>query len=647
MIRIHLRTWRQCAAAVSIGSLLLSGCSLINPHVTPDMPRPTFGPAQSIGADGKSQGAPAPKVEFAGDVGTAIDYANSWIDAYYEAVGDQSKLKNGIALVAVPASAAALYFGVTGNASRDVITGLATGVAGLIGLGTFLESDDRQRVYLAGGEAIGCIILTSRSLMVPQTDFDAIATSTNELVAATDETEQARSAANAAADALRAAKANHPALLGAANQLADADKLIADSRATATAAGAFLKRISVAGLEIVTRVRNVTMKVSEEITRTEPDLASITSITGGLSGAAGRVGNIPPAQPIAKPTGGAAGITAMSGASEAEKLLEANLQQALEKLRASSIKTAAAATKVRSLMILQESTNLPSFPAQSEADKAAGKLENCGLENLTIGIQIDPASNQVTLKPGESYSFTITGGKRPYAAVLSEGRPEGIALLRGGFDQQPFLATVTTDKDKTKAGNFALAIGDATTAPPVLINFKIDAAAGASGGTTAPGGTTPTTPKPTVALNGYEMQLSKAEVMIAQFGAGAAIGDVDGKIGGNTRVQIKDFQHANGKPETGELDEGLFVLLAKTADANWKTLSPKLACRIPDSLNSYECTQLAPDEFAAIQQKLAVPPSGKFDVENTRPAIAAFQAGKGLPVDRQLSPSLVVAIEGP
>src|SRR5438128_669311 len=92
------------AGATLLAGLTLTGCSLWNPHVTADMPRPQarFG-----------------TIEFAGNAAEAIDYANSWRTAYYDAVGDQAKLRNGMALVAIPAAATALYFGITGDSTRD------------------------------------------------------------------------------------------------------------------------------------------------------------------------------------------------------------------------------------------------------------------------------------------------------------------------------------------------------------------------------------------------------------------------------------------------------------------------------------------------------------------------------------------------
>jgi hypothetical protein len=651
--------------AISAGSaLLLSGCSLINPHVTADMERPTFAPAEGIKpGDTAASGGPgaatdtaaqAPEdIQFAGGVGTAIDYANSWRTRYYEAVGDQSKLKNGIAIAVIPASAAALYFGISGNASRDVIAGLATGAAGLLGLGIFLESDDRQRVYLAGHEALGCVILASAPLLVPQDQFDQLRTDVNgwsppganqaqittnlenSLVGKIAAMQQALSAVDDIAAKMREKDlSKDPALVAGETEMAAARQLISDSSATLGAANAFINRISGAEPEIVARVDNVVAKVSEQITKTEPDIAAITQITGGLSSAAGRIATIPPPKAVAKatPTGAEPNLQGAQR-TEAEDL-RAQLATALGKLRATSSELASIAGKVRAFLT-----------AQDERTKAVGKIEDCGLNSLAIGVQINPPDTAVTLTPGQNYSVIISGGKRPYSAVLSAG--EGVALSRGGFDQQPVVATVSTDKDKVKDGNFSLAIGDATDEGSVLINFTVTGATASQGqgGAAAAGGVAR---KTAVVLTPFESELNKDpnKAKIAQFGAGMKGGEIDGKIGNNTHIAVIDYHEARQKEDkTGAIDEALYRELAANADAHWTDLAPLLRCPIKGSSNTYECTELGVETLVQVQETLHVPATGEFD-EPTRNAIKNFQSTGSRPDDRQqLSEDLVSKIQ--
>lgn len=680
MTWIHHCARRQFICVSSSLVFLISGCSLINPHVTPEMDRPTFS-AQPSKTAGKAP--ELPPIEFAGGVGTAIDYANSWRQAYYDAVGDQSKLKNGIALVAVPAAATALYFGISGDAGRDVITGLATGVAGMLGLGSFLESSDRQKVYLAGSQALGCVILASAPLLVPKDQFEQFredvdgtlpgselaALKGNQAgLAAAEKIAQDNSLTGKLADtqvkladvvaavaALRKVKSDHPALQDAETQMTAARQLIADSSGTVGVAAAYIARILGAEPEIIARVDDVVAKVSVEIVKTEPNIAAITQITGGLSNAAGRIVNIPAPKAVgASATPPVSNKSQSAGNPTLEELLDqltGNLSAALDRLRISSAALVASTARVRGFLT-----------AQDERARVVGKIEACGLDNLAIGVTINPAVTEVTLKPGQDYNVIISGGKRPYAAVLAGGHiPEGVTLSRGGFDQQPVVATVSTDKDKTKAGNFALAISDATDAGGVLINFTVeDSAAPKKTDATGPGNTSNAT-GPT-ALSDYEAKMLVGDgadprvLRIAMYGAGirgaALKADVNTAV---VRAQIKSFQTdaQSGLTTDGKFDEKTYkAAIAKTVNQNqayWDALvaDSGIKCNIEKSRNMYECTVLKMNDFKSVQDKLGITRSETFD-DNMRTAIATSNKAPKNPVDPgQLSLELVSAFLTP
>ena len=129
------------------GGLALSGCSLLNPHVTWE--RPPEG--QSV------------------TLQSAIDYANRAKVAYKEATGDQAMLTSGLGLGLIPLSAAALGLGITG-ANGDAITALGlTGAAGYSGA-TWLSSKPRQLVYIAGIKAMTCAVDAMIPLNLPPQD---------------------------------------------------------------------------------------------------------------------------------------------------------------------------------------------------------------------------------------------------------------------------------------------------------------------------------------------------------------------------------------------------------------------------------------------------------------------------------------------
>jgi hypothetical protein len=622
-------------------SLSLTGCSLWNPYVGSDIQRPAITDA-------------AAPIEFAGGAAAGIDYANKWRSAYYDAVGDQVKMKNGIALVAIPAAATAVYLGISGNSTREVIAGLATGTAGLLGLGTYFESSDREKVYLAGSEAMGCVILASAPLLVPKDQFEQFGVDVDGRLREADKTRQdalqllagqrEASLVGKIADTQEklasveeiegrmrnAHLGEDPRVLAADGQLNDAQKLISDSSATFGTAEAYIARILSAGTEIVARVDNVRDKVGEQIIKTEPDIAAITQITGGLSSAAGRVATIPPPKPV-KAKGAEAGTEKPNAIIPGVQALQDELAGALGRLRDSSGRLAAQTAVVRAFLA-----------AQDDRAKAVGKIDQCGLANIAIGVTITPPDTEATLTPGQGYNVIISGGKRPYSASLVPANPDGVTLTRSGFDQDPVVATISTDKDKVKPGDtFSLAITDASGASSALINFTVGEA------------TTPAQPadtgrpnirnKPTISLTQFETELNKNtdKVKIVQFGAGMRGGDIDGRLGGTTRLNVKNYHNdtkhpdqrkkdADGNPiddPTGEIDAGVFAEMSHNADAGWTDLVDQLNCAT--ARNSFECVGISADDLKTqVQPALKANLTGIID-DNTREKIKVWQAKNG------------------
>jgi len=110
---------------------------------------------------------------------------------------------------------------------------------------------------------------------------------------------------------------------------------------------------------------------------------------------------------------------------------------------------------------------------QDDRAVAVSRFGACGFDS-DAALSITPSDTEVSLKPGRAYNVIISGGKRPYAAVLAGGDvPDGVTLKRSDFDQASTVVTVSTDKDKTKAGTFTVAISDAADAGGILINFTV------------------------------------------------------------------------------------------------------------------------------------------------------------------------------
>jgi hypothetical protein len=557
---------RSFGALATITALTLQGCSLINPHVSPDVDRPvlytlpTSDPAGDAVRKSKSPPAMIGDNEFAGGIAEAINYANAYRTAYYDAVGDQSTLTNGIALTAIPASAAALYFGISGEASRNVIAGLATGVAGLVGVGAFLESDDRQRVYLAGHRAIGCIILGATPLIIPKKEFETFRENLETIGERQGPVQVAKVGLSVATAELRAEDPAHPTLTAADLEVAVAEQLLESAASIEQQAQQFAGAVETSGVEVVTRVDTVTSLVSDQITRTEPSIAAITEITSSLQGVTGRVATIPAAKPPKNPAavaggGGDAAPEPGGGVVKAAATPEEKVAAARGALAQASADLAAALVPVRNLLL-----------AHVSRAQVLGKMQDCAVADAVAGIEISPADTVVSLQPGSEYNILISGGKRPYSASLVGGSvPEGVKLVRSGFDQQPVVATVSTDKEKSKAGAFAVAIADATGEGGRLINFTI----------ASPPVDVPAAPA-VRELSEYEGTLGIPQVMVVQAGAnldGAKL-VVDGVFGEKTRLHVKEPL----------IDEDAYKVYETKVSDQWDTAKDSFTCDDKTSL---------------------------------------------------------------
>ena len=582
---------RSAVTGLVISGFLLSGCaSWINPHVGNEVPRPSY--AQT---DAKSL-----KISFAGGAGEAINYANGWRDAYYKAVGEQSMLRNGIAFAVIPASATALFVGITGDSrrSKDAITALAVGAAGLLGLGTFLESSDRQLVYLAGHQALGCVILASRALLIDQDSFNVFVQALEELRNGT-KINALREAREEVAKLSTETGISASLKNEADQQVKDADNLLGSIDEVRKNGIRLKAKIDRAGPEVVASVDNIVAAVSVQIVKTEPDIAAITGLTVGFESTAGRIATLPKFDE--------------AGADKDEKAellgddspeVERRLRTAIVNLRS---KAGALARTINTVGARTEE--------YLELQKTVGKIEDCNVAEVVTGLTITPPEGTAELEPGQTYSIVITGGKRPYSAQLvGMANVAGVKLERSGFDQVPVVATITTSKTETKDGTFSLVVADATGDAPYLIRFTIK-----------PAESDPPPEENRVELPEFELQMSEPQKRIAQYGAGLRGDAVDGKIGEKSRKEIKAFQESQNLPtKTGAIDEETYKRLVPLVEAEWANAVGSLKCPLESTLNAFECAQLSKETLETIQKaKLGIDsPTGLLDAA-TRTALAA------------------------
>ncbi|MDP1586441.1 MAG: hypothetical protein Q8M07_01745, partial [Prosthecobacter sp.] len=158
---LHLR--RRVFASVTVFYLAIatSGCSLLNPYVR----------AKELDASGIwAAGLPTSNLPQNQALLNAVTAAAAQRTAYYDAVGERAKLRNGLPLVLIPLSAAALYKGLSsdgGESTRKLLLKEGLVGASAFGLASYFTSTTREQIYLAGAKALSCSIYTMTPYYVP------------------------------------------------------------------------------------------------------------------------------------------------------------------------------------------------------------------------------------------------------------------------------------------------------------------------------------------------------------------------------------------------------------------------------------------------------------------------------------------------
>lgn len=456
--------WGKTTSVV-IMTIALSSCSLVNPHVTADMERPS--PTDNSAA-----------IKFAGDLPRAIDFANSTRTAYYNAVGDQSKLRNGLALTLVPISAAALFLGITSTnrASRDFITGAAVGGAGAFGLASLLESEPREAVYLAGSQAVGCAVQAMQPLLIPQNTFSEFQRALGELGPRTVAVGTAKLKVQPYLSGDVAGLAPQDIAFG--KSLVDQADDLQNQVNTIKSRGTDIEaKVETAGVTLVSAVDLIRDQVSVQIVRTEPDLNAISSVIGSLgqraSGLAGDFGSAASAKRIADAFK-ASGLVPPSEQRELEATgvvaTRANFYKAVEKL------TDAAFSLAGDLSIV---ARVVDRVAEEDVKNLSRRISACKVAAAEVEISVQPPAETVALAKGDVYLISVSGGKRPYSAKLvGKSAPDGVAISRSLDNENDFVVTVGA---AVTTADFHLQILDAAGESSKTIRFTVGGASGGVG----------------------------------------------------------------------------------------------------------------------------------------------------------------------
>ena len=470
---IRDRVYRVPAAATAmyVAASMLVGCaSWLNPHVSPSMKPENLAP---------SEGDSSKDAQFAGNLAKAIDYANAWRTTYYDAVGEQSKLKNAVSLTLIPMSALALFFGITSDsrAGKNAITALAIGGASLFVAGNLLHNVDYQQVYLAGSQAMGCAILAARPLLVEKHRFEEFENALKAINEGIDDKVDPGTKIGSIADVenkmdkvqwnvdrVRNASPNEPLLNEAEDQLKLAAKVVSKAKTAVTKGRAFKGRVTRSSITLTQVVHNIRDAVSVEIAKREPTLQSVASQVAGLGNFATGFGQISQAQalkPKFLPPPPPPSVPRPTAAPPPEVVM---LNTAMEDLHK------ATETLAGNVNIVAAVNN-----EADEASQAVTAIEQCEVAEIPGTFRVSPQVAEIELKLGESYEFSVSGGTGiPAANALGKAAAslniDGPKVAGNAF---AFTVRAKTKEDGGNPGEAMVEFADTTNVNRATVKVKI------------------------------------------------------------------------------------------------------------------------------------------------------------------------------
>ncbi|MDQ7249164.1 peptidoglycan-binding domain-containing protein [Dongia sedimenti] len=575
----------------------LAACSVFNPHVRPSGAEST----KMLPTD----------VRFAGGMSDAVAYADSWRWEYYDAVGNDSELRNAIALSLIPIGAAALFFGVTGISTTDVIAGLGIGGASIYGAGSYLQSTPRQRIYLAGSQAIGCAMLAARPMLMQQEDWKALGTENRDLRLAIADVEAKADSVRAWLLQLKEKDQAGPDATVANVVLQTTQTLLDRGNAVYASGNKLYTQVAQAGATLHLKVDSIRDEVSRQITFTEPTLEDIKKIVAGLGSSATE---FRPVAPVAAPKAPTTPVTKQLATKSAEveqlNLAVADLNTAIPTLVAA----------------------INAVAARVDAAAVGNAFESviaCQVADAVPHFTVSPDVTSQNLPAGQTVAFTVTGQAKQPSATLTGNVVPGVDVNVKG--NGVFIAEVTAKGD-TPGGTTQLLIQDGTTTKTIDIVVQ-------KGTKTVPAAQSQSQAQPAAELRStWEKASSKPQRINVQKAlnierkkadTNAVLLAEDGAFGDKTRKAIGEYQALNKLQPTEEIDKELFdrLMLLVPADQQSQAVTPVV---LPPPTGD----EAMPATTRASAEECPTGPQGKFETALDAPTIKQIQEGLGLLGDR-------------
>ncbi|WP_257386329.1 hypothetical protein [Tahibacter caeni] len=529
-----IRYFGIAAALLAAG---LSGCA-VGPIAHDNKPMRDkdgfFVAAAQTGSDGAAN-APARggrcTDDFEPSYCNALELADGYRRGYMRRAGRISTLRETSGLLAIPAAAAALYYGLSGReVFNDRILRLSVGAAGVYAAGNWSLKATREQVYLSGARAMTCAAIQSLQFVVPKAIANKNIGDVLADLRARIDTLQATLERGRLSDTVR------EQAIGAVNDASDVYANLSYLHGETKRAGIILSA----------RVLMIDAQVREAVSRNSPTLDSLRELLGGLQGYAKTFGSD---RVIAAPAQVEQGTA--SSADSAELAAQAIREDAKAREDMSALSRSVGEARV---YLRHADSAKTSFEAVAACAPEGGRT-----------FQILPDSGSVEITATQSYSITIND-RVGHPVVALGGTPNAAVKLQpvqiGKSDDQ-YVAVVTTEATTQAISGPVLSIRSANGLEGRDIAIRVVPAqqAAPANPTPAPAGTA----KRGAGEPRYPAERDFLDSTTDLFAVQCLVGaDPDCRIGPETRAAIRNFRARQGLTGDDEINQPL-VDAAKAA----------------------------------------------------------------------------------
>lgn len=375
-----------------ITALTLAGCASLSPHQSPD-------PAELAKSPNLLEGSTPERMDRS--FAYTVEQARIW----QKRANGHSNNQQALYAVALPTSAVAAYYAITGDRGDSAITALSSVSAGAFGLSYLSQSRPRQTVYLAGAEALTCVLWRAAPLAMPKDRYDGLQNSASQIEGLTAAVQASRDALNAATrtGAEPSLKNEIDTALGKAET-----EVSAAANASAGAYG-LLAEVDMMPVQMLAQTQKVASMVSRQLVALEPSPESVLEVARGFNPAVRSLRSSLTAAPAAEPQTKSDPKGATLGS-----------QTQLDALR--NLQSATAALQARRVVVAGI------VEAHRAALNSAVSLDGCLAEGAFAPVTISPAATAAGVKAGTTYSLVLSGGSGAFDVRVVGGNTTDVSI---------------------------------------------------------------------------------------------------------------------------------------------------------------------------------------------------------------------------